>query len=380
MPQNKNWLIIGQGIIGLTLAYRMLQSGFKVTLLSPPNSKPEASLAAQGVLSSKGLLKARNSLFRAKLEGQGMLFNLAESLEAEVKQKVERIYGASEIFATEKEYTNLLQRIYHHEFLGLIHSEVIASKDFKKGSLEAAISGKRDILGAFHYPRDGWVSPDDFIRSLKLAVRERSAKLLEGTAIKIIPGDCGLEVITSEQKKLVFDEVIVASGHKSFELLKTSGIRDIPFVKVPGQVITINNVDLPSGVLKQGRRSLAIYGGKLRYGSTDLRQKGIKFPLEYDEKKAILTNEISKLLKSNRLEPHKVLYGERLKVSDRMPLLGEYKCGIFKQKSIWLATGFYKNGYQLADLSAHFLVDVFLGKKTKKYMDDFDPNRFSTRT
>ena len=79
--KRKEAAVIGQGIAGLMSALRLVDNGYKVTIISPQNKKDQASWAALGLSTMKGLIAPREKLFEYKMLGHHQLKPLIEELQ-----------------------------------------------------------------------------------------------------------------------------------------------------------------------------------------------------------------------------------------------------------------------------------------------------------
>ena len=63
--------IVGSGIAGLLTAFRLLGTA-RITIFHIKDDPEEASIAANGIVSSKGLILPESELFKLKLQGHNV--------------------------------------------------------------------------------------------------------------------------------------------------------------------------------------------------------------------------------------------------------------------------------------------------------------------
>ena len=142
-----NILVVGNGIAGRCVAYRLLQKGCQVSLSFDENSKPDASYAAQGLSSVKGLLFPRSNLFGMKIKGHFALRRLLRDLNLFDDEKIrDRVF---EPFHNELEKKSIFSRIYKHQFHGAYKKRLIESETL----LPSPLLGQ-GYRGAWCYPQD----------------------------------------------------------------------------------------------------------------------------------------------------------------------------------------------------------------------------------
>src|ERR1700722_5160377 len=169
MSRSPDAIVIGAGIIGGSIAWRLAQAGLTVTLLDAGEFGKEASWAGAGMLAPGGEFAGQTSLARFALESLRLYPAFVQELESEGRQRIDyRRCGAIEIACAEAEWRDLLERRAAQQLLGIRSS-------IRPGALGAA--------GALFYPDEAIVDPRDVTRALRGACQARQVRILERTQV-----------------------------------------------------------------------------------------------------------------------------------------------------------------------------------------------------
>jgi glycine/D-amino acid oxidase-like deaminating enzyme len=373
MSQNtqKEILVIGRGIIGLAAAYRFSEAGYKVTVVGPKQLEGSASQAAVGFSSIKGHTTARTPLFRAKMLGHAGLEQWVKEVELESGQEIPHDFsGVLEPFNSDEEYQALLWRM-GRDNEPFPEGAKVLSRDELSSVCEQVDYLNSDIVGGIFFPTDGWYDPRCMMSALEVCLLKRQALFVEHQVLRILPnGISGLDVETVGGI-IRSDDVLLAAGIFSDEILINSGLNDLKLISVLGHSLSINaNGCRPHATVKS-RFSLIGCKDEIRFGSTSFRESANGCAIR---KKGfdLLKSEFGKIFNSNReidSETTTLNWGFRARFKDRLPAVGDIPIGTNRKLSV--ALGFYKNGMQLADLSARSLV-------AQKEDKPFHPEVFSS--
>jgi glycine oxidase len=165
--------------------------------------------------------------------------------------------------------------------------------------------------------------------------------------------------VHTAQGDMQADQVVLAAGAWSGELMKTLGI-ELPVVPVKGQMILYQCAEdfLPAMVLAKGRYAIPRRDGHILIGST-LEHAGFdKTPT--DEALASLQASAVELLPA--LADAEVVghwAGLRPGSPEGIPFIGL----VPGHDGLWLNCGHYRNGLVLAPASCQLLVDLMMGRE-----------------
>ena len=163
--------------------------------------------------------------------------------------------------------------------------------------------------------------------------------------------------VHTAQRDMHADQVVLAAGAWSGELIKTLGLA-LPVVPVKGQMILYKCAEdfLPAMVLAKGRYAIPRRDGHILIGST----------LEHEGFDKTATAEALQSLKASAVELIPALAdaevvghwaGLRPGSPEGVPYIGE----VPGFAGLWLNCGHYRNGLVLAPASCRLLADLLLG-------------------
>jgi glycine oxidase len=181
-PQsNPDAIIIGAGIIGLSVAWRLSQRGLSVTLIDAGKAGAEASWAGAGMLAPGGEVTERTEWSDFALHSLRLYPDFIAELEQESGCAIDyQRNGATEIASTEADWFALQERAAKQRELGIP-------------------SAPADQAHALFYPEDASVDPRDCTRALLAACRRRDVCVYENlpvTRIHAAPASVAIETST----------------------------------------------------------------------------------------------------------------------------------------------------------------------------------------
>ena len=173
--------IVGGGIIGCSIAWRLSQSGAHVTLSEAGRLGREASWAGAGILSPGGASPewARRSI-ASLAQYPAFVAELSRESGIEVDY---RVTGALELAYTDHEMAEIHEKAGKQAAIG-IRSSVIAPEDARLLVPGLNVDGLR---GAVHYPDEAIVDPRGMLAALEAALRARGVDIREHSPVTTLP-------------------------------------------------------------------------------------------------------------------------------------------------------------------------------------------------
>lgn len=351
--------VVGRGIAGLAAAFELRKGGFSVRVVGPARGDEPAGVgtrAAAGVSTLKGAILPQKPLFTAKKAGHELLPAwLSEVERIAGGTPIPKLFtGVSELFFDLTGYEGIRQRVFHRKFTGVYRSEVL---DFEELNRRAGDLRQLGITarGGFFYPRDGWFDPEAALAVLERAVRNLGAEISDDSVEAIVEHPAiGLEI---RGKKAIYraDECLVAAGVWTDRLLMASGVAGLaPQSAFSGETL---RGDAPEGLASPvvttfAKASLVAIDGRLQFGSTCYAASSL---YSGSDPAAVAGLRAKIAARSPSLSFSEVVFGLRARAPDRLPTLGPL---LFpsRNRRLWVCTGLYKNGLQLAPLFARDLV------------------------
>ncbi len=323
-------MIVGGGIIGCSIAWRLAQRGFQVTIADRGRLGAQASWAGAGMLAPGGEVSGPSLWAHRTVESLRLYPGYVRELEAESGMKIDfRICGALELAYTDYEAFDLNRKASSQATLG-IRSTSLDPVEVRTLAPALATDG---LTGARHYPDDAIVDPRDVIRALKVVLTARGVSLHEETRVDRLTTKSGTTVL--------------AAGAWSGELLP-EGVEAPATVPVKGHLVGYH---LPPGSLP------AI----LRHGHTYILQRANGFTIAGSTTERVGFNPdvdpatVARLHQRARrylpallrASPDESWVGFRPGIEGDTPQVGQVG-----ETNLWLAYGHYRNGILLAPLTA----------------------------
>lgn len=333
-------IIVGAGIIGSTIAWRLAQRGVSVTLLDSGRLGGEASWAAAGMLAPGGEIHEWNPWLEFAKSSLRMypafVGELADASGCVIDFQRK---GAVELAFNDAELAELDSRIEAQRSLG-IRSQLISPGDI-------GLPGAR-IEGARFFPDDAVVSPRDIIRGLRVVC---APMMWEGIRVRRIDaGPVGVKVETSTGTLEAATAVLAAGAwSNSIEITVTGSLWNRPEVyPVRGHLFSC---ELPTGTLGPFVRHRHTYmvqrAGGLAIVGASSEDRG--FDRKVDPNIiADLRHSASAILPAiGRAEIVERWLGFRPATRDGVPAIG--RAG---NSALLTAYGHYRNGILLAPATA----------------------------
>lgn len=367
--------VIGRGIAGLTIAYRLLEQGHKPTIFGKHELR--ASDAAQGLLCNKGLLFSFQPLFRAKLHSIYRVQRFLADVEKRSGYSIEKRFdGVLEPYFSSEDYHRIVKRVYKGKFTGLYGTKNLPPSSTLSEYFESP-------QGCLYYPQDGWYSAVDLLRALESYLLESGAETYTDLIGSIRPLEDGrLCLRTKSGESRIFDKLVIAAGVGTQGLLNSLGIHGIKFFYHPGQVMAIDHSGLDGYAFV--RRTYSLIGQRrMMLGSTTGKSLVPSFNIDLEAGREKLWEALSQefCVRSDVLQKLQScdiedLWGVRVRIHDRLPILGSLGAFDAALRSVFVCSGLYKNGLQLSEAMAEWVVSEMLNGYMDEFGQAFHVNRF----
>jgi glycine oxidase len=334
-------IIVGGGIVGGAIAWRLAQAGAAVTLLDAGVLGGEASWAGAGMLAPGGEFAGRTLWAEFALESLALYPAFVAELESEAGLGIDyRRCGAAEIARTEAEWQDLLARRTAQAEMG-IRAEVTA--------------------GGLFYPDDALVDPRDVTRALRCACEKRGVRIHERTRALAVRVTAERAEVETSGGALRGSAAVLAAGAWS-GAIPVFG-EDVP-IEIPATFPVRGH--LLGYALEPGS-----VGPILRHGHTYVMQRSSGFTI---------AGTSSEQVGFNREPDPRIVADIRARAGDLLPRLRsaadptawlgfrpategfEPVIGRLADTCLWLAYGHYRNGILLAPGTAGREAAEILGR------------------
>jgi glycine/D-amino acid oxidase-like deaminating enzyme len=363
--------VIGQGIVGKAIAFELIQAGLRVVTFEAglPGS---GSGAAQAINSIKGATSARDPLFQAKLAGHNIFDEWIESIRRGFghHHKLNITKGSLEVFESESDFQTKIERSTHGEAFGLRRQEFLRASQIKH-----LLGKNHQILGAIHYPEDSSVSAQELMKCLEELISKAAPQY---GSMKSASEYDRLWRVMDDQSTSCAKFVVIAAGPWTNDVLAKMSLPQLNLTTVPGETILLGlqQESKLSKLIISGKNNLTSTGTQLQFGSSSFNSETgrIEARVKIEHEARVL---ISRLGYDGINDSADViaLYGMRSRTKSRFPYVMPMRLDAL-ESSVLVATGFYKNGYQLAPLAANSIRTYIVnrGRKDQFMQQSIDQN------
>ncbi len=360
-------VIFGSGIIGLSIAHRLLENGYNVTIVDLKDKTGNATDASVGMLAP--LLEAKpyeSNLFQLMLDSKLSWDKLLK--DTKISRDVGLKNNSSLLIASDDDETeSIFFKKNFIEKLG-VNPKVLSAKETLK--LESNLNS--NIKCSLFLEGNNQVSPPLLKSFFIKNISEMGGKfLLEDNIDKI---SFSLKKVSFSGKKIDADKIIIACGVWSNEILKNSfgiefSMRPIKGVSMlletDGELFK-NNIWFKNLYIAPRTKKL------LAIGATE-DEKGFEKFVTVDEIFYLSSKLWEYLPEIEKLKFNNIYSGLRSTIIDGNPIIGSLK----KNGDIICSFGHFRNGILLGPITAEIVLNYVKGNKIDKKHLFFSPKRFN---
>lgn len=348
-------IVVGGGVIGLSIAYELAGRGVSVQLLEQGEIGREASWAGAGMLPPGNLEFARTP--EARLRGA------SHALWPEWSQRLREETGI------ENGYVRCgAVQVFHHsehracaELLAAWQSEHVASQLLNRSDVEARFPMvSESVSQAIFLPDMGQVRNPRHLKALAAAGAQRGVKLTsENPVVGVNRTADRIVSVRTPSGDFGAGEFVFAGGAWSTQLLEQAGVQ-LAVEPVRGQMVLLEQMPLPFRlIIEHGKRYLVPrLDGKILVGSTEERV-GFQKNTTADAIAELLrfgTDLVPSLRSARFLQAWSGLRPYR---EGELPYLGR----IDGLRNACIAAGHFRAGLQLSPITAVLIRQVVLGEQ-----------------
>jgi len=360
-------VIIGGGVIGLTIARALTLRGVKkVCLIERSNLGTEASYAAGGMLAPQAEADSRDDFFDLLCQSRDLYTSFACNLRDETGIDIELDKtGTLYLAFTEHDQLEIDQRYEWQRRAGLAVEKLSAAE---AQLFEPCVSP--NVSGALRFPLDTQVENRKLLSALANSTAQLDVQIVCSVNVDSIQME--KRSITGVQTSSGFipcSTVVVAAG--AWTTFLHSSIKIEP---VRGQMICLTaKPQLTRHVIYSPRGYLVPrQDGRLLAGSTS-EKSGFAKEVTVDGASTILKNTIEIAPSAALLPISDSWAGLRPRASDGLPVLGP--CG--EIDGLIFATGHYRNGILLAPITGELISRTIVDSVVPGELTPFSPDRFA---
>jgi glycine oxidase len=366
-------VIVGGGVIGLTIARALRQRGVReVVLIERGQLGTEASWAAGGILGPQIEGDRADDFFQLACASRDLYPAFAKALNEESGTDVELdATGTLYLGFTPDDESELRRRFEWQTKMGLAVELLSAAEAL---SLEPCVSSA--VRGALLFPNDVQVENRKLVEALATVNEKLGGRVLTDCEVRVVRVEHGkvCAVETSLGKVSAPIVVLAAGAWTSLINSPDASLPEIEMEPVRGQMLCFAaRPPIARHVLYSSRGYLVPRrDGRVLAGSTAER---VGFERS-------VTGEGMNAIKKMALEiapPVAGLHlvgswaGFRPRAADGLPVLGPWE-GI---KGLFHATGHYRNGILLAPVTGELIAKAIINGESSSLLRPFSPDRFA---
>lgn len=412
-------IVIGGGIVGLSSAYYLQQSGHEVTVIDKTDMSSNCSYGNAGYvcpshfvpLATPGIVKqglkwmwnARSPFYVQPRLSWSLIDWGMKFMKVATPEHVERsAIPLRDIAIISKkmyeEWTALPQFRFAYERKGLLeifqtdtggdHAKHMLEKAHELGLTDTVLLSKEQLdalepqtrilaKGAVHFQCDAHLYPNKLMQQLLADLRQKGVKLLGNEEVTGFENSKG-SITKVKTAKAVYDAdaIVLSSGSWSRELAAKMDLK-IPLVAGRGYSVTLEDspykLNHPA-VLIEGRVALTpMDGNKIRFGGT-MEITSTDTPPRMSRVKGVL-EAVERFFPDFTMPMptmDKVWYGFRPCSADGLPYLGRTA----KWKNVVVATGHAMVGLSLGAGTGKIVSEILNEEKPSMDIAPFNPDRF----
>ena len=367
-------VIIGAGVIGLGIAWRLAQAGCRVSLFDRGEAGRGASWAAAGMLAAAVETEpGEEPLLPLALDSQRLWPDFARELEAVAGISVDYRGEGTLVLALNRDDAEQLRHSFDFQRRLGLDLEWLTAAEARRREPHL----KPGIAAAVLSPRDHQVDNRCLGRALAAAVRKAGAALHEHCPVReiMVSGGRAAGVVTDQGREEA-DVVVLAAGAWSREIGGLAPQALPPVRPIKGQMLALQ-MDPTAPILShvvwlpRGGYLVPRKDGRLIVGGT-VEEKGFDTAITAGGLLALIEGAWRAVPAIEELPVAETWVGFRPGSRDDAPMLGPGAID-----GLVVATGHHRNGILLTPVTAAVVSDYILTGRLREIARPFSPQRFA---
>src|SRR5262245_22759946 len=372
--ENADAVVIGAGVIGCAIAWRLGQAGMRVVVVERGQVGGEASHAAGGMLAPLVEAEREDEFFKLTVAGLAMYADFARELKASSGVDIEyRNEGTLYVALTEEDEDELDRRWHWQREVGLNVNRLDAGRAFE---LEPLINPA--LRFALKYPGDHQVDNRRLMTALHAAALNAGAEFRTQTEarellIESVAGRKHVIGARTARGEVHAPTVVIAAGSWS-SLLGSDCSQKFEVEPVRGQMVAI---EMPAPAVRHviySRRGYLVprLSGYLIAGSTS-EHAGYDKRVTAGGVASIIERAIEMMPGVADRAITETWAGLRPHAPDDLPIIGADP----RVEGLIYATGHYRNGILLAPITARAVSELIIKGSSQVNLAPFNVARFA---
>jgi len=340
--------IAGGGLIGLSIAWRLAQQGWPVTILEKGSIGREASWAGAGMLAPGGEIEARSRLATLSLESRRLYGAFVKELEAGSGYRIDyQQCGSLDVAYWPDDLALLEARAARQAEIGIL-SKPLTIAQVRTFWPHVRSEG---LAGARFYPEDAIVNPRELVAALASACLKLNVHIVEHSAVTgatVTMDAVHVETISGAHS---CGALVVAAGAWS-DSIAIDGTLPIPAAEpVKGHLIGYHQPEQTcSTIIRHGSVYLLQRANGMLIAGASVEHVGFNRGIDPRIVSDLAAAAGFVLPHLHETTPSETWIGFR-------PGSDDLHLGAWDSKRLYLAYGHYRNGILLAPVTAQNLAD-----------------------
>lgn len=365
-------LVLGGGVIGLTVAWRVAQQGASVTLVDPqPGSG--ASFVAAGMLAPVTETEPGDADLLAWNLDAAIAYPAFVAALEEASGRAAGYRPCGTLFvAPDTAAKAVVDHVYRlHAGLGL-DSAIVSASECRR--LEPGLSPR--IRGGLFAPGDHAVDTRALLDALIESCRRAGVRVVADSAARVtMNGQRVVGAETAGGDELTAGTVVVALGSRSGSIAGLPADATLPVRPVKGQLVHLGATGQPD-LFEHNVRTPDVYlvsrgDGRAVVGAT-VEDKGFDTDVTAGAVRMLLDAAYEVLPGVTEAAFTRALAGSRPALPDNLPAIGPGAA----DGLVW-ATGHYRNGILLAPVTGDAVAELIATGRVPERCHAFSPQRFA---
>jgi glycine oxidase len=368
MAESSDIVIVGGGVIGLSIAYALVRAGIRLTLLDRRELGREASWAGAGLIPPVAERASENPVAALRSWSARLYPDWSAGLREETGIDTGyRRTGGVDVAFTDGEDQALRAIAGHWRAEGIAY-ERLAPGDSAR--VEPALNS--ELQAVYYLPDRAQVRNPRLLRSLMAAVSRRGGRLKQWHSVEgyVLHGR-RIAAVRTSAGELSCGLVVMAAGAWSGPLLQSIGVC-MPTPPLKGQIVLLRG-DRPllSRIVEHGKNYLVPRDdGRILVGATE-EDAGFDTQTSLLATRSLLDEALRLCPILSQAEVEATWAGLRPGSVDTRPYIGPAP-GF---ENLIVATGHKRAGLQLAPATAELVADLVLGRSPRLDLGPFRPDR-----
>lgn len=371
LPTRTDVAVIGGGLIGLAIAWRLARAGRAVTVLERDTIGAGASLAATGMLAPAAEHEpGSDPLLPLALDSLRRWPEFRDALEAESGRAIDYRADGTLVLALGRDEVERLRFRYDLQRRSGLDAAWLPGGEVRR--LEPGL--RPSVTAGIHCPLDHQVDPRLVMDALAEACRRAGVVLAERTPVTALDWSGGrVTGVRAGDRGIAAETVILASGAWSGEDGLLPEALALPVRPLKGQALALRTTARTGGLARmvwtEQVHMAPKSDGQLIVGAT-VEDCGFRPGVTAGGLYALLEGARRVLPGIEEMEVEAVWSGYRPTSDDDAPILDTLAPGLVA------ATGHHRNGYLLAPVTADAIADLVTGGALPEVARPFTRARF----